>query len=598
MVAPSFSATATLAGIWALQILGGHPETIAQSALLLAAYVAARLSSLAASAPLHALVAGVGSLTAAALALALSAFQWLPTLELLPHSVRAVGALTFTQQITLSAEPWRLATGPAGRMPLALALVGLWTWRRHAVAWFLATAAAVLLLLSTGPATPLFAMFRHLPTGTWFRAPTRFLNLWPLCIAVLAAAGVDGLLLPTRDRLRRVQIVAASALTLAALRVSLADRSDWARLLLVIGVFDVLPLLAVSTLISARAQPPASTGVWRFRSILVLAVICAAPGFYLQRYMSPLQLDGVYQQYGDLFRELRRQSPARVLSLLPFAGASSWAKLGTYFEVPVLNDLEPLSLADFRTFSDLLRGDGRSGLEALFTTFMGETAPPREHFDPRMLNLSGVRFILISSHVQTPLAKWFGPEIHLVPWRRSDSAVVYENRSALPRAFFIPSSDAYPTPPRCIDALRAPQFDPRHDLLLDHVSPSVSLESGNAPNRVDILDYAPNRVRLAVTTGVSGFVVLTDAFYPGWTASLDHSNAPVLRADCFFRAVRTSAGTHEIVFQYAPWSFTVGTVVSAAALVAMVTLGTNGRRRARRRVLSQTADVRDPRRIG
>jgi hypothetical protein len=195
-----------------------------------------------------------------------------------------------------------------------------------------------------------------------------------------------------------------------------------------------------------------------------------------------------------------------------------------------------------------------------------------------MLNLSGVRFILVDPHAQTPLAKWFSPEIDLVSWRRSEGAVVYENRSALPRAFFIPSSGAYPTPARCIDALRVPQFDPRHDLLLDDVSAPASAATGDAQSRVSILDYAPSRVRLEIEASTAGFVILTDAFYPGWTASLDQRDAPVLRADCFFRAVPTPAGTHTVEFRYAPWSFALGTAVSALGLGVLLTFIMTGRR--------------------
>jgi hypothetical protein len=178
IVAPTLMATAGLAAVWALQILGGHSETIAQSALLLGVYAAARLTMGARRAPLQTLAAAAASIAAASLALALSAFQWVPTFQLLPHSVRAIGALSVAQQSILAVAPSWFPTGAAGRMPLALAVVGLWTWSQRGLAWFFGIAALALALLDLGPATPVFEIFRHLPTGTWFRAPVRFLNLW------------------------------------------------------------------------------------------------------------------------------------------------------------------------------------------------------------------------------------------------------------------------------------------------------------------------------------------------------------------------------------------------------------------------------------
>jgi uncharacterized membrane protein YfhO len=62
-----------------------------------------------------------------------------------------------------------------------------------------------------------------------------------------------------------------------------------------------------------------------------------------------------------------------------------------------------------------------------------------------------------------------------------------------------------------------------------------------------------------------GFVVLTDAFFPGWTADVDGVAAPIVRGDCFFRAVRVAAGSHVVTFQYSPPSFRFGAIISLVA---------------------------------
>ena len=77
----------------------------------------------------------------------------------------------------------------------------------------------------------------------------------------------------------------------------------------------------------------------------------------------------------------------------------------------------------------------------------------------------------------------------------------------------------------------------------------------------------PIRTRIA---SAPGYVLLSDAWYPGWTARLDGAAAPIHRADLIFRAVQVDAGTHQIVLEYRPTTFYVGAAVSALAALVLI----------------------------
>ena len=47
-------------------------------------------------------------------------------------------------------------------------------------------------------------------------------------------------------------------------------------------------------------------------------------------------------------------------------------------------------------------------------------------------------------------------------------------------------------------------------------------------------EYSPERVRLQANG--PGYLLLTDAYYPGWVAKIDGQATPILRADLMFRA--------------------------------------------------------------
>jgi uncharacterized membrane protein YfhO len=77
--------------------------------------------------------------------------------------------------------------------------------------------------------------------------------------------------------------------------------------------------------------------------------------------------------------------------------------------------------------------------------------------------------------------------------------------------------------------------------------------------------------------------VLTDTFYPGWTASVDGSPQPILRANYLFRAVRLPAGDHRVTFVYAPRSFAWGAGIALTTAALLIGWGVQSVRRGRRR---------------
>jgi uncharacterized membrane protein YfhO len=96
---------------------------------------------------------------------------------------------------------------------------------------------------------------------------------------------------------------------------------------------------------------------------------------------------------------------------------------------------------------------------------------------------------------------------------------------------------------------------------------------------VAIEHYAPQRVVITATSHQAGYLVLTDTWFPGWTARVDGRDAQVERADYAFRAVRLESGRHEVEFDYRPGSVRLGLTLSGFAAIITVALGWCARRR-------------------
>ena len=63
------------------------------------------------------------------------------------------------------------------------------------------------------------------------------------------------------------------------------------------------------------------------------------------------------------------------------------------------------------------------------------------------------------------------------------------------------------------------------------------------------------------------YLVLSDTFDPGWSATVDGRPAPIRPAYVAFRAVYLPAGTHTVVFTYRPAGFELGLVLSGCGIV-------------------------------
>jgi uncharacterized membrane protein YfhO len=79
----------------------------------------------------------------------------------------------------------------------------------------------------------------------------------------------------------------------------------------------------------------------------------------------------------------------------------------------------------------------------------------------------------------------------------------------------------------------------------------------------------PERVVVRAGASDRALLVLADTWFPGWRARVDGRQAPIVRTDQLLRGVVIGAGEHTVEFEYAPWSWRAGWIVSLLAGVAL-----------------------------
>jgi uncharacterized membrane protein YfhO len=91
---------------------------------------------------------------------------------------------------------------------------------------------------------------------------------------------------------------------------------------------------------------------------------------------------------------------------------------------------------------------------------------------------------------------------------------------------------------------------------------------------VEVVEYGDTHVVIDVETTHDAYLILNDAYYPGWQATVNDTPSMVYRANTMFRAVRVPAGSSTVVFSFAPEMWQIALLVGGGAwCVMLVVLG-------------------------
>jgi uncharacterized membrane protein YfhO len=69
-----------------------------------------------------------------------------------------------------------------------------------------------------------------------------------------------------------------------------------------------------------------------------------------------------------------------------------------------------------------------------------------------------------------------------------------------------------------------------------------------------------------------GYLVVADAFYPGWRAWVDGTEQSVQRANFLFKAVAIPSGPSRVRLEYEPTKFVEGLRISSIAVIVASTM--------------------------
>jgi hypothetical protein len=93
---------------------------------------------------------------------------------------------------------------------------------------------------------------------------------------------------------------------------------------------------------------------------------------------------------------------------------------------------------------------------------------------------------------------------------------------------------------------------------------------------VELLEYGPERIVVQTQSEEPALLVLADAFYPGWTATVAGQPAEIIATNLLYRGAPIPAGEQTVVFEYRPDSWRRGLQISLVGWVLLVGLAVVG----------------------
>ena len=533
------------------------------------------------------------ALGAVVLGFAISAVQYLPVMEYTPFSPRAGGrdygfGTSFSFPLvelvnTLIPEFTGILDkywGPnrihhhseyVGAAVWLLVLAAFRSQVRTRTVLFFGGLTVFFTLWALGGETPFYQLIYNLVPGSkFFRAPSTVFFQATFALAVLAGFGADGLLALAPSR-RFVMATGGAILVLVVLGISgglngiagAFAAPDVAALVannandLMIGsvramIFAALAL-GVAVLLGRRAIPPAAAA-WAFIAIVTIDQVSVLRKYW--RFMPPAKVSFASDAAIDYIKKATADNPGRVIDR-PIDG--SWVPRD-----PNLNysGLMAHGIRQAKGYhgNELRRYDHLIGAEEEGYPQLG---------NPNFWALANVRYFL------TDAAKFPMDDAKLVvgPTRDAHGSTVYlyelpgDNRAAWVAPAIIKAADSV-----TLTTVLDPRF-PVHSVAIFNDSADVKAVQLAAPPTplelpVTISRYDAGAISLSLSAPApaGSALIVSENFYPGWTATVDGKPVTASRAMYSLIGVPLPAGARAVELRFTSASYERGKMITFAAL--------------------------------
>ncbi|HYR61488.1 MAG TPA: YfhO family protein [Actinomycetota bacterium] len=602
-----------LALVIALALLAGSDQVFFTELLILAVYAVTVALAGRPRRPLQS--AGLAILGVAA-GLGLAAVQLLPTIAVAGISVRTAKSFAFSMSYSLPkshiplllfpylfgalgapGEPYNHIysgmwnptelSGYAGAALVVLAAAGLVAMRKHRPARAMGAVAVVCFVLALGPGTPVSHLVFRLPVYGAFRAWARYVVGLDFAAAMLAAYGVAAVRRGARGERRAAVILAGlatGAVLLAAVTVPrfasvrrfIPGSTPALSALAIPCAFAVAGLVCVFLLLRTRRAGALAAIV-----VVSLDLVLSFGWWYQWRFVSPPP--------AQLAAQLSPTTPMQWGGVSATAGGISRYMFVGSNVVPIGQDW--VHISDAKQMRSV--NASNSLMPADYATAVGLTPWGAAYYTDDLWRPGSRVFDLlrVSTVIREPGSSGAGPGPGslLVGGRpvvvSASTLVRYDYTPRLADAYLVGATQDMPFSEEMNAIHGVHPFDPAATALLDASCPACPTGPPGPAGKVTSTTWGTTTVDLSIETTRPAMLVVSQAWSPGWVATIDGRTVPVVRVDGLVQGVPVPAGARRVSLSYHAPGLRLGflvTLLTVAALGVPTAVGT-ARRRVKRR---------------
>jgi hypothetical protein len=501
----------------------------------------------------------------------------------LPRYYRGAEGLFDLRQLPIESQPW-VFTSYLGVGIVLLAILG---FDRRRLRWSLIWSALALLgaVIATGAYNPLVTVLSDMPLFRIFRYPEKLLLLPAIGVPVLAASGLDRLR-NEREAARPLARI-GGILVLVAMAAWILTRS---------GALEE-PLRWLSPGARVSSEWILDGFARGFRHVALFAAL-ATSVLMLRKHLQPTT------------RSLLIGIVAVVDLAFVNPGAVGLAPSGLLEHRPGV--LEGLPIEELRTSARIRTSPLGKASRGWFLIrdvsvsaqhyFLSQTMGPNLSMVHAVLAQDGIEaFRPISDDDQSEILQLLPPELQVrylrlqstrwivhwpldvpgleaVPGKAVYRLERYSVTDPLPRAYMVDRAVAGLDSVGVLNRFVAGGEDP-HRVAYVEAGRGLSGSGERIEGGVEWLEGSNHSVRLRVQAPRTALLVLTDTWYPGWTATVDGEPVPIERVNWHFRGVYLDPGEHLVRFDYRPRGVIAGAAISVVAILCLGLVITRGGRR-------------------
>jgi N-acetylglucosaminyl-diphospho-decaprenol L-rhamnosyltransferase len=152
-----------------------------------------------------------------------------------------------------------------------------------------------------------------------------------------------------------------------------------------------------------------------------------------------------------------------------------------------------------------------------------------------------------------------------------DRFSIFENPTSYNEFYFANRAISYDNQDYIIKDIEDKKYDlSRYVLLVNTLAKNFS-SNNLSQNKVEVIKRGNNYIETKVISS-GGYLVSTNAYYPGWKVYIDGKKEDIIKANYAFMAVMVPAGEHTIEFKYIPETFLIGLGISSLTLILLFIL--------------------------